>query len=81
MLAIAAIEAKPGGLSGLPAKLREAAEIRKGNPEASLSDMGAMFDPPVSKSAVAARLKRLCQAQMILSQKPYEHPHQKNEDC
>ena len=56
---IAAIEAREGGLERLPAKLREAAEIRKENPEASFSEIGAMLDPPISKSAAAARLKRL----------------------
>ena len=59
MQAIAAIEARPGGLSLLPPKLREAAEARKANPEASLSDLGSMLNPPVTKSAAAARLKRL----------------------
>ena len=57
--AIAAIEARPGGLALLPPKLREAAEARKANPEASLSDLGSMLDPPITKSAAAARLKRL----------------------
>ena len=57
--AIAAIEARPGGLLALPPKLREAAEARKANPEASLSDLGSMLSPPVTKSAAAARMKRL----------------------
>jgi len=59
MMVIASIESKPGGLSALPPKVREAAEARKENPEASFSEIGAMLDPPVTKSAVAARLKRL----------------------
>jgi len=59
MRAIAAIEARGGGLEHLPEKLREAAIIRKENPGASLAEIGAMFDPPVSKSAAAARIKRL----------------------
>ena len=59
MQAITAIEMQEGGLTALPQKLREAAEMRKANPEASISELGAMLDPPVSKSAAAARLKRL----------------------
>jgi len=57
--AIADIEAREGGLDHLPEKLREVAEVRKENPEASYSEIGAMLSPPVSKSAAAARLKRL----------------------
>ena len=57
--AIAVIEAREGGLGHLPEKLREVAEVRKENPEASYSEIGAMLSPPVSKSAAAARLKRL----------------------
>ena len=59
LAAIAAIEAQNGGLSVLPPRLREAAETRKAYPEASLSEIGSMLDPPISKTAVAARLKRL----------------------
>jgi len=56
---ISIIETHPGGLSVLPPKLREAAEARKANPEASLAELGALCDPPISKSAIAARLKKL----------------------
>jgi len=56
---ISAIEKQEGGLSVLPEKIREAALVRKENPEASLSDIASMLDPPVSKSAAAARLKSL----------------------
>ena len=59
MRAIDIIEARNGGLGSLPPKLREVAEARKENPEASLSEIGAILNPPVSKSAAAARLKRL----------------------
>jgi DNA-binding protein WhiA len=55
---ISAIENGPG-LGSLPSKLREAAAARKANPEASLSEIGAMFEPPVSKSAAAARYARI----------------------
>ena len=56
---IASIEAREGGLEVLPPKLREIAEARKENPEASIGEIGEMLDPPISKSAAAARLKRL----------------------
>ena len=59
MRAIAAIEAKPGGLEALPPKLREAAMARKEHPEANYSEIGELFEPQVSKSAAAARLKKL----------------------
>jgi DNA-binding protein WhiA len=59
ILMISEIEKKKGGLSVLPEKIREAAEKRKENPEASLSEIAALLDPPVSKSAAAARLKSL----------------------
>jgi len=55
MRAIAAID----DLDELPAKLREVAIARKENPEASLTEIGMMLDPPISKSATAARLKSL----------------------
>ncbi|MDR3363387.1 MAG: DNA-binding protein WhiA [Clostridiales Family XIII bacterium] len=57
--AIGAIEAEPGGLGALTAKLREIAEARKANPEASLAELAALLDPPVTKSAAAARLRRI----------------------
>jgi len=57
--AIAAIEAREEGFSCMPEKLREAARVRKEHPEASYADIGSMLEPPVSKSAAAARLKRL----------------------
>ena len=56
--AISAIEKGPG-LDSLSAKLQEAAAVRKKNPEASLSEIGSMFEPPVSKSSAAARYLRI----------------------
>ena len=56
--AINVIEKGPG-IESLSAKLREAATVRKANPEASLSEIGAMFVPPVSKSSAAARYLRI----------------------
>lgn len=48
-----------GALSTLPARLREAAQLRVDNPELTLSELAGMCDPPVSKSALNHRLRRL----------------------
>lgn len=47
------------GLGSLPDKLREAAELRLANPEASLLELAAMTDPPMKKSGFNHRLKKL----------------------
>lgn len=47
------------GLDELPDKLREAALLRIANPEASLTDLAALAIPPVSKSCISHRLRRL----------------------
>jgi len=47
------------GLQFLPDKLREAAELRLEQPEASLQELGALLDPPVGKSGINHRLKKL----------------------
>lgn len=43
----------------IPPKLREAARLRLEFPDISLKELGQMMDPPVSKSAVNHRLRRL----------------------
>lgn len=43
----------------LPDDLREIAELRLENPGTSLRDLGEMLDPPLSRSGVNHRLKRL----------------------
>ncbi|MBO8127253.1 MAG: DNA-binding protein WhiA [Firmicutes bacterium] len=48
-----------GKLRKLPAKLRDLAELRVANPSASLKELGELLDPPVGKSTVANRLRRL----------------------
>lgn len=50
---------KTTGLQSLPEKLREAALLRIANPAASLSDLAALSIPPVSKSCINHRLRRL----------------------
>ena len=50
---------KTTGLGGLSEKLREAALLRIANPAASLSDLATLSMPPVSKSCISHRLRRL----------------------
>lgn len=47
------------GLDGLPDPLRDAALLRLANPEASLSDLAQLSYPPVTKSCLSHRLKKL----------------------
>ena len=48
-------------LEQLHPKLKQAAEIRLQNPEASLAELASMMDPPISKPAMNNRMKRLLQ--------------------
>ena len=50
---------KRGHLKDLPPKLRETAKLRLENPEATLQELAAMQDPPVSKSAMNHRMRKL----------------------
>lgn len=43
----------------LPAQLREIAEVREKYPEATLEELGMYLDPPVGKSGVNHRLRKL----------------------
>lgn len=47
------------GLEKLPKALREMAEVRVNNPAASLSGLGELLNPPLGKSGVNARLRKL----------------------
>lgn len=47
------------GFSNLPDNLREIAELRLNNPEISLSELGKFLNPPLGKSGVNHRLKKL----------------------
>lgn len=49
------------GLSELSPQLREMAEVRLENPDAPLKDLGGLLNPPVGKSGVNHRLRRLKQ--------------------
>ena len=48
-----------GQLEGLPDKLRETAQLRLDNPELTLSQLAELFAPPISKSALNHRLRKL----------------------
>lgn len=48
-----------GVLETLPRSLRETAEARLANTELSLTELGEMFDPPVGKSGINHRLRKL----------------------
>ncbi|GIG26149.1 DNA-binding protein WhiA [Cellulomonas denverensis] len=43
----------------LPAHLRQAGELRLAHKEASLEELGKLADPPLTKDAVAGRIRRL----------------------
>lgn len=46
-------------LNGLPDKLKQAAMLRLENPEDTLSQLAELFDPPITKSALNHRLRKL----------------------
>ena len=48
------------GLSSLPDNLYEIAQIRLDRPEATLKELGEALSPPVGKSGVNHRLRKLC---------------------
>lgn len=48
------------GLGFLTEDLRKIAEIRRDNIDLSLSDIGKMLNPPISRSGVYHRLKKIC---------------------
>ena len=48
-----------GQLEQLPPKLRVAAKAREENPEATLLELAALMEPPITKPAMSHRLRRL----------------------
>jgi DNA-binding protein WhiA len=50
-----------GMIPNLPLKLQQAIEAREDNPEASLTELSAMMEPPITKPAMNHRLKKLIQ--------------------
>ncbi len=58
LAAIRQLEANVG-LTSLSDKLQEAAQLRQQNPELALSQLAALCDPPVTKSCLNHRLRKL----------------------
>ncbi len=50
-----------GLLEKLPEKMKQAARAREENPSASLSELAAMMEPPITKPAMNNRMKKLLQ--------------------
>ncbi len=50
-----------GLMDKLPPKIRQAAQAREENPSASLSELAAMMDPPITKPAMNNPMKKLIQ--------------------
>lgn len=48
-----------GAMESLPKKLSDAAKAREENPEASLTELASMMEPPITKPAMNQRLKKL----------------------
>ncbi|MBR4201241.1 MAG: DNA-binding protein WhiA [Oscillospiraceae bacterium] len=49
------------GISALPENLQEIASLRLSEPEASLRELGAMCNPPLTRSGVNHRLRRIAE--------------------
>ncbi|MCI6730622.1 MAG: DNA-binding protein WhiA [Clostridiales bacterium] len=48
-----------GRLESLPQKLLQAARARQENPESSLTELAGLMEPPITKSSMSHRLRRL----------------------
>ncbi len=59
------------GWSYLPENLRELAEARLDEPEASLKELGEMMNPPIGKSGVNHRLRKISEIAEDLRQTSY----------
>lgn len=51
--------ADSGRLKALPEKLQETAQLRLANPELSLAQLATLFDPPISKSCLNHRMRKI----------------------
>jgi len=58
-----------GVLATLPPSLQEIAHLRLDNPDATLLELGALLDPPIGKSGVNHRMRRLLSYLNDLSEK------------
>lgn len=50
-----------GGIEIYAENLRQTVDLRVANPEASLSELAAMFEPPISKPGLNHRMRRIMQ--------------------
>ena len=50
-----------GGIEYFPENLRETVDLRVAHPSASLAELAALFDPPISKPGLNHRLRRIMQ--------------------
>ncbi len=57
-----------GQLDKLPPKLQQAAIAREENPEAALSELAGLMEPPITKPAMNHRLKRLMELAKEITQ-------------
>lgn len=60
-LAAIRILKEAGMMENLPAKMKQAADAREANPAASLTELAAMMEPPITKPAMNNRMKKLLQ--------------------
>ena len=67
MAAIRALE-EAGELDKLPGKLRETALLCRENPEATLQELAAMLNPPITKSAINHRMRKLLELARALEE-------------
>ena len=67
MAAIRALE-EARELDKLPGKLRETALLRRENPEATLQELAAMLNPPITKSAINHRMRKLLELARALEE-------------
>lgn len=58
-LAVIRVLRERGILESLPEKLKQAALAREQNPSASLTELAAMMEPPITKPAMNNRMKKL----------------------
>ena len=61
-----------GGLGQLSETLRKTAELRLEHPDVSIEELGTMLDPPVGKSGVNHRLRKISQLAESLREKEAE---------
>jgi hypothetical protein len=70
------------GLDRLPVSLADIARLRLANPDASLKELGEMLVPPVGKSGVNHRLRKLSQLaeEIRQSKEEYYYDQERNHD-